>query len=86
MILERILAFFGLKEKRKMENVEIFQSVPEIMAFFQKNYPEAKIERSKENSEELGIFIQKNEIEKTFIPIRDSPKSGYFLIEIPKDL
>jgi hypothetical protein len=86
MILEQILTFFGLKEKHKMENIEIFRSVSEIIAFFQRKYPDAMVERSDENSDELGIILKRRDSQSTtFIPIRDSQKSGYFLIEVPKE-
>ncbi|MBK8395329.1 MAG: hypothetical protein IPL26_08815 [Leptospiraceae bacterium] len=85
MIFEQILKFFGIDNHQVGSVIETFHSVPEIIQFFQKLYPEATIEKTKESSEELGIYINRNNIKPIFIPIRDSQKSGYYLIEIPNE-
>lgn len=85
MILEQILKFFGIENHQAGSTIETFHTVPEIIAFFQKLYPEANIEKTQEDSEELGIYINRKEGNKIFIPIRESQKSGYFLIEVPSE-
>jgi hypothetical protein len=85
MIFEQILKFFGIENHQAGSTIETFHTVPDIIAFFQKLYPEANIEKTPEGSEELGIYINRKEGNKIFIPIRESQKSGYFLIEVPSE-
>ncbi len=85
MIFEQILKFFGIENHQAGSTIETFHTIPEIIAFFQKLYPEANIEKTPEDAEELGIFIERKNLSRIFIPIRESQKSGYFLIEVPSE-
>lgn len=85
MILEQILRFFGIESHQIGTTIETFHTVPEIIAFFQNLYPESEITKTKENSEELGIYINHKNSKTIFLPIRESQKSGYFLIEVPSE-
>lgn len=85
MIFEQILKFFGIENHQAGSTIETFHTIPEIIIFFQKIYPEANIEKTPEDSEELGIFIERKNSNRIFIPIRESQKSGYFLIEVPSE-
>jgi hypothetical protein len=85
MIFEQILKFFGIENHQAGSTIETFHTIPEIIAFFQKLYPGANIEKTPEDSEELGIYIVRNDVNKIFMPIRESQKSGYFLIEVPSE-
>ncbi|HRG48311.1 MAG TPA: hypothetical protein PLX69_22240 [Leptospiraceae bacterium] len=85
MIFELILKFFGIENHQVGGTIETFHTIPEIIAFFQKIYPEANVEKTPEDSEELGIYIKRKDVNRIFIPIRESQKSGYFLIEVPSE-
>ena len=85
MIFEQILKFFGIENHQAGSTIETFHTIPEIITFFQNIYPEANIEKTPEDSEELGIYIKRKDANRIFIPIRESQKSGYFLIEVPSE-
>ncbi len=85
MIIEQILKFFGIENHQIGSTIETFYTIPEIITFFQKMYPAANIEKTPEDSDELGIYIKRENRPTIFIPIRDSQKSGYFLIEVPNE-
>ncbi|MBP7281204.1 MAG: hypothetical protein KBA66_06500 [Leptospiraceae bacterium] len=85
MIFEQILKFFGIENHQAGSTIETFHTIPEIITFFQNIYPEANIEKTPENSEELGIYIKRSNSQTIFLPIRESQKSGYFLIEVPSE-
>jgi len=85
MIFEQILRFFGIEKHQAGSTIETFHTIPEIIAFFQNIYPEANIEKTPEDSEELGIYIKRENSKDIFLPIRESQKSGYFLIEVPSE-
>ncbi|HMV45638.1 MAG TPA: hypothetical protein PK079_07470 [Leptospiraceae bacterium] len=82
-IFEQILKFFGIGEHQAESTIETFHNVPSIITFFQSLYPDARVEKSPEDAEELGIYIQRTGSNQIFIPIRESQKSGYYLIEVP---
>ena len=70
MIFEQILKFFGI-ENHQAGSTETFHTIPEIITFFQNIYPEANIEKTPENSEELGIYIKRSNSQTIFLPIRE---------------
>lgn len=82
-IFEQILKFFGIGEHQAESTIETFHTVPDIIHFFQSIYPEAIVEKSPEGAEELGIYIRRENTEPIFVFIRESQKSGYYLVEVP---
>jgi hypothetical protein len=86
MIFELILKFFwNRKSSTWVERLRHFIRFPKSLLSFKTYIQRQNIEKTPEDSEELGIYIKRKDANRIFIPIRESQKSGYFLIEVPSE-